>query len=303
MRARLMSRAALDTPASARLPWWLRCLAQLPLPLLHAGCAALAWCARVLFRLRWHEVQRNLEACLPTLDARQRRRVAVASYRHFGDLLAEVIASSAMTPGQLARRVHLQNPELLRDRLAAGRPVLVLAAHQSNWDWVLYATAQVLGYPLDVAYKPLKAAWADHALQSQRRRWGVRLVPAKQLLADLLQHRHAARGVVMLADQSPRTSEHQHWLTFLGRPTAFYMGPEQIAKATRYGAVYVSMRRLRRGHYEARFLPLAEAGEQLPPGEFTTRYARLVEQDILAAPEEWTWGHRRWKQELPPDAD
>jgi KDO2-lipid IV(A) lauroyltransferase len=292
-----------DAASRAALPWWLRGLARLPLPLLHAGCGALGWCTRVLFRLRWDEVQRNLAACLPALDARERHRIAVANYRHFSDMFAEVIASSAMTPAQLARRVTLHNPELLRDRLAAGRPVLVLAAHQSNWDWVLYATAQVLGFPLDVAYKPLKAAWADQALQSHRRRWGVRLVPAKQLLGDLLQHRHEVRGVAMLADQSPRTSEHQHRVTFLGRPTAFYMGPEQIAKATRYGAVFVSMRRLRRGYYEARFLPLAEDGEVLAPGEFTTRYARLVEQGILAAPEEWTWGHRRWKQEFHPDDD
>jgi lauroyl/myristoyl acyltransferase len=43
------------------------------------------------------------------------------------------------------------------------------------------------------------------------------------------------------------------------------------------------------------FMPLAAAGEQLAVGEFTTRYARLVEREILAAPSDWTWGHRRWK--------
>ena len=40
---------------------------------------------------------------------------------------------------------------------------------------------------------------------------------------------------------------------------------------------------------------LAASGEQLAPGEFTARYARLVEKEILAAPTDWTWGHRRWK--------
>jgi KDO2-lipid IV(A) lauroyltransferase len=69
-----------------------------------------------------------------------------------------------------------------------------------------------------------------------------------------------------------------------------------MARATRYGAIYVSLRRVRRGHYEAQCLPLAEPGEALVAGEFTARYARLVERDVLAAPAEWTWGHRRWKQ-------
>ena len=48
-----------------------------------------------------------------------------------------------------------------------------------------------------------------------------------------------------------------------------------MARSTRYPAVFVAMRRLRRGHYEIEFLPLAGPGESLAPGEFTTRYARL----------------------------
>jgi KDO2-lipid IV(A) lauroyltransferase len=55
------------------------------------------------------------------------------------------------------------------------------------------------------------------------------------------------------------------------------------------------MRRVRRGHYIAECLPLVQGSEALQPGEFTERYARLVEMDVLAAPSEWTWGHRRWK--------
>ena len=287
-----------DAPNPADLPWWLRLLARLPLPLLYALCGLLAWCARVLMRLRWREVTANLAACLPELDARARRRIAVANYGHFAQMFAELIASSRMTPPQLAARVRLRNLDLLRGMLATGRPVLVLAAHQSNWDWGVYATAQSLGHPLDVVYKPLKSAVSDRALLAHRRRWGVNLVPAKQLLADILQRRQTVRAIAILADQSPRTSEQQLWLTFLGRATDFYLGAEQIARSTRYGAVFATMRRLRRGYYECEFMPLAADGEQLAPGEFTARYARLVEQGIRAAPAEWTWGHRRWKQKF-----
>jgi KDO2-lipid IV(A) lauroyltransferase len=266
---------------------------------LYLLCGALAWAARVLVRLRWQEVSGNLAACFPDLAPRERHRIAVANYRHFGQMIAELLASSRMSPAELAPRVSILNLELPKAMLDAGRPVLVLAAHQSNWDLVMYALAQSLGYPVDVAYKPLHSAAADRALYAHRRRWGVHLVPAKELLGDMLRRRAQVRAIVMLADQCPRTSEHQHWLTFLGRDTAFYAGPEQIVRATRYGAMYVSMRRVRRGHYAAQFQPLAADGEQLAPGEFTARYVRLVERDIRASPSEWTWGHRRWKQSRP----
>jgi len=286
---------ATDT-TSAALPWWVSALSRLPQPVLYALCRALAWCARAGLRLRWKVVCANLRMVFPQMDASRLRQIAAANYRHFGEMAAELIAATRMSREQLLARVEIRNLELPREWLARGRPVLLVAAHQSNTDWGMYTMAAVLGFPLDVAYKPMKSRGANQALIAMRRRWAVNLVPAKDLLSDLLQRRHEVRAIAMLADQSPRTSEHQLRLQFLGRDTAFYLGPEQIARATRYGAIYVSMRRLRRGYYLAECLPLAEANEALAPGEFTERYARLVEKDVLAAPAEWTWGHRRWKE-------
>lgn len=284
------------------MPLWLRALARLPLPLLYGVCGALAWCARQLGGARWRITLQNLRAVFPDQDERTLRRLARANYHHFAELAAELVASCRMSPAELRARVTITNLELLRDWLARGRPVLLLGSHQSHWDFGMYAVATALGQPFDAAYKPLKSGAANRALVALRQRWGVNLVPAKSLLSDLLQRRHEVRVIAMLADQAPRTSEHQHWLTFLGRDTAFYLGPEQMARATRYDAVYVSLRRLRRGHYAAECLPLAEGSERLAPGEFTARYARLVERDILASPAEWTWGHRRWKQTRRPSA-
>ncbi len=290
------------TSAPSLPPVWLRAMALIPLPVLYGICGALAWCARRSGGSRWRVTQENLRQVFPALPEVARRRLAAANYRHFADLAAELIASCRLTREQLLARVEVRNVQVLQQWLAAGRPVLLMASHQSHWDFGMYAMAAVLGYPVDAAYKPLKARAADRALIALRRRWGVNLVPAKDLLSDLLRRRHQVRAIAMLADQAPRTSEHQHWLSFLGRDTPFYMGPEQMARATRYGAVYVSMHRTRRGHYVAECRALAAPNEQLAPGEFTSRYARLVEQDILAHPAEWTWGHRRWKQRRDTDA-
>jgi KDO2-lipid IV(A) lauroyltransferase len=47
------------------------------------------------------------------------------------------------------------------------------------------------------------------------------------------------------------------------------------------------------------FVKLADAGEQMPTGEFTARYARLVEEQIRSAPADWPWSHKRWKLKKP----
>lgn len=284
-----------DVASLPPLPWWLRLLSRLPMPVLYGGCALLAWLACHVVRMRRGVMMGNLRTCFPDRAPRELARIAARNYQQLGEMIAEIIGSAAMDQQAFAPHVRILNIELPRGMLAAGRPVLFVAAHQANWEWVLQAMALQLGYPLDVGYKPIKSPSVDGAMNVLRRRSGAHLVPAKDLLADLLQRRHIVRGIAMLADQEPRTSDHQHWVTFLGRDTAFYMGPEQMARATRYGAVFVALRRLRRGYYEAEFMPLAGDGERLEPGEFTTRYARLVEREILAAPADWTWGHRRWK--------
>jgi KDO2-lipid IV(A) lauroyltransferase len=280
-------------------PWWLRALASLPLPALYLLCRLLAAAARWLPGSRWRVTLANLRAVYPEKPARELRALARANFRHFADLAAELLAGLRFSREQLLARVQLHGFEALRAKLAAGRPVLLLGAHQSNWDWGMYAVAASLDHPFDAAYKPLKSASANRAMIALRRRWGVNLVPAKDLLSHILKRRHEVRVIAMLADQAPRTSEHQLWLRFLGRDTAFYLGPEQLARATRYAAVYVSMRRIGRGRYAAHCRLLAEEHEPLPPGEFTRRYAALVERDVLANPAEWTWGHRRWKQQRP----
>lgn len=277
------------------LPLWLRLASQLPLPVLYAITGALVFLVHRVLRLRRDVVQGNIAACFPEASPDEVQRMVSGHYRQVGQMFAEVIRSAALSPAEMARRIHIANLELPRSLLAQGKPVLLVAAHQANWEWVLQALATQLGHPLDVGYKPIRSPWAERAMYALRRRFGAHMVPAKDLLADLLRRRHIVRGIAMLADQEPTTSEHQHWLTFLGRETAFYMGAEQMARATRYPALFVALRRRARGRYEIEFMPLALPGEQLDPGEFTTRYARLVEAEIRAAPSDWTWGHRRWK--------
>jgi KDO2-lipid IV(A) lauroyltransferase len=277
------------------LPSWLRVLSLLPLPVLYALFAALAWIAFRVLRIRLPVVQANIRACFPESSAAEVRRIARDHYRQMGEMAAEIIRSARLSPPQFLAHVTVRNIELPRSLLAQQRPVLLVAAHQANWEWVLQAMALQLGYPLDVGYKPVRSASIDRAMNAIRTRFGAHLVPAKNLLADLLQRRNIVRGIAMLADQEPLSSEHQHWTAFLGRDTAFYMGPEHMARAMRYPAVFVALRRVRRGDYEVEFMPLAGAGEPLKPGEFTSRYARLLEKEIVAAPASWTWGHRRWK--------
>jgi Kdo2-lipid IVA lauroyltransferase/acyltransferase len=278
---------------------WVRALSRIPLVLWYPFARFLAWLSWRVIPYRRHVVLANLKASFPEWDDATRERVIRDYYRGFADMLVEVMHSARLTPAELERRVELVNAQLVRDAVARGKPVLILAAHQCNWEWMLLAFSTQLGVPVDAAYKPLVDSWAEREMLKLRSRLGARLVPAPQLLGDIIQQRNRPRVIALVADQEPVSSERKHWVKFLNRDTAFFLGAEEIARTTRYAAFFVKLKRVARGRYQAEFVPLAAAGEQLPAGEFTGRYAKFVEDQIRDAPADWPWSHKRWKLKKP----
>jgi Kdo2-lipid IVA lauroyltransferase/acyltransferase len=284
--------AAASLPPSA---WWVRLLSRLPFGALYLLADLLGWLAFRVFPHRDEVVRGNLAKCFPELDEAAITTIRRRYYAGFADVLVEVIKSATLRAEEIRKRVRIVGLEQAREILAQGQTVLLAAAHQCNWEWMLLSLSLELDYPLDAAYKPLVDSWAEREMKKVRSRFGSRLIPAKELLADIIKRGKVVRAIAMVADQEPTTSEHKHWTRFLNRDTAFYMGPEEIARVTRFPVFFIGMKRITRGFYEMRFTPLSSPGESLKPGELTERYVRQVEQQIRESPPDWPWSHKRWK--------
>ena len=287
----------LSRPTALPLPWWLRLLSRLPLPVLYRLAAGATWAMRRLVRHRVQTVRTNIERSFRELPQREQRLIENQYYANLSQVVAEVIKMARISRDELRQRVQFSNSQLIRDPVASGSSVLVVCAHQCNWEWQLLALSAQLQVPVQAAYKPLRGALGERLMRTLRSQFGAELVPAKELLASLLRRRDA-RAIAMVADQAPVSSDFKHWTRFLEQPTAFYLGPAKIAQATRFAVLFARMRRISRGHYEVCFVPLAAAGERASADEITERYARVVETQVRAAPADWLWSHRRWK--LPP---
>src|SRR5581483_8525420 len=122
----------------------------------------------------------------------------------------EIVKSVGLAPEELRRRVTIEGLQGPRSLIAGGSSVLLVAAHQCNWEWMLLALTVELGYPLDAAYKPLVDPWAEREMLKLRTRFGARLVPAQGLLGDIIKRGRTPRAIALVADQEPRTSEHKH---------------------------------------------------------------------------------------------
>src|ERR1700757_4260053 len=229
-------------PAPGPPAWWARLLARLPLSALYGLASFAGWLTSRFFPYREGVVRENLSKAFPNFAEGELREVMRRYYLGFAQMLMEIIKSVRMPAEELRRRVHIVNLEAPRALLGEGQSVLLVAAHQCNWEWMLLALSIELGYPVDAAYKPLVNRWAEREMKKLRMRFGSRLVPAKDLLPDIIKRRGVVRAVAMVADQEPTTSEHKYWTRFLNRDTAFYLGPEEIARVTHFPVFFIFMR-------------------------------------------------------------
>lgn len=281
----------------------LRILAAFPLPVLHW----LGWWLFVIafYVVRWRVplARGNLAAAFPDRTEAERERILRDCYRNLGSSLLEAIWGYGAHGEALKRRVRIVNPEVVDRCRAQNRSVIMLAGHVCNWEWLLLGAGAHLSIPIDVVYKPLRLAGVDAYVREARRRFGANPIPHKSFLYEVMKRSEEPRAYALLADQTPLAKAPKHWIRFLNRDTAFFLGPEQIARYLDASVVYVEMRRVRRGSYDVRIDVIAEPPYDDDAGPaIAEAYARRLEATILASPADWLWIHNKWKYPKPADA-
>jgi Kdo2-lipid IVA lauroyltransferase/acyltransferase len=277
----------------------LRFLSILPLTVLYAVFGAAASFARLVGWRRGY-VRSGLARCLPGATEAERARVADEFYGYLGELVAEAVHGVRIAPEDLVDRLRFEDAEVVEAMLRDGKRVLLLAAHQCNWEWLLLRCSTAFGVPLVAAFKPASRARADVELTAMRSRFGATMVAARQVVNHLIAKRGAVPLLALVADQSPAPgNEQQQWITFFGTETAFFAGPGWVSARLGYQPVYIDMRRESRGRYVARFVPLLEPGERADPQRTTEAYVRAVEASVRERPAQYFWAYNRWKRSRP----
>jgi KDO2-lipid IV(A) lauroyltransferase len=278
-------------------------LSRLPLPLLYGLSGLLCFLLYRLARFQRQLLVDNLSRAFPDKAPADIQRLAAACYRNALDFLVEAIKAWRMDAGELQRRVEIENPQLLTTLLQAHKTVLALTAHSGNWEWLQLACAANLDAPVAAVYNPLNHPGIDALLLELRTRYGSYLIDSGNALPKLIEFSRRGGIIALNADQLPRPEDDKYWTRFLGIDTAFFTGPEKLARLFRAPVVFVAMQRVRRGYYRVRFERLATPPYPPREGAVTQPYVQAVEQQILAAPQDWFWLYKRWKYVRPLYSD
>ncbi|GAB3227669.1 lysophospholipid acyltransferase family protein [Hymenobacter seoulensis] len=292
------------TPVLKSYPWYYRPLewllvglSKLPLQLLYGLSFILYVLMAHVFQYRRKVVLENMRHSFPEKSETEIQQLATAFYRHFSELMVEILKLASMPAAELKKRVWFSNPEVMERHFAQGRTVLGLSSHAGNWEWVLTSGAVWLSAHTDGVYKPLSNPFFENFMYRLRTRTGSGLIPMRDTLRDMVQRKGEVRVVSMLSDQAAGPEDRPYWTTFMNQDSGFYTSADRLAAKFNCPVVYVSIRRLKRGYYQIVLTELYDGDSPLPKDSYpiTDAFVKQLEQDIRLFPADYLWTHRRWK--------
>jgi Kdo2-lipid IVA lauroyltransferase/acyltransferase len=276
----------------------------------------LAWLFCDALKIRGKVVDENLRHAFPTLSAAARHRLARQMWEHLFLLVLEV----AQTPRKIHETnwreyVKLENDDYLVRLLLEKKPLMLVSGHLGNFEVGGYVLG-LLGFRTYTIARTLDNPYLDRFVNQFRSRTGQHIIP-KNGSVEEIQRVVMGQGILtFLADQyaGPKGC----WIEFFGRPASAHKAIALLA--LEYNAVIAVSASMRLGapmqfclHNQAMFDPLHRhrvedpakpspyTAEDLPNvREITQWFTARFEEMVRAAPEQYWWLHRRWKDTRAP---
>lgn len=276
-------------------------LSLLTLPLLYLFSDLMYVVIYRMVGFRKKVVWNNLCNAFPDQSPAELKAVMRAFYSHFCDLIVESIRMFSMTEEEARRRCIFRNPEMLKAHYQAGKGIVLVTGHYNSWEMAVMIMDMCIPHQTVGIYAPLSNSFFEKKINESRGKYGMVLVSKNDIQEYIDQHQTQRNLYVLAADQSPTYAKKVYWTNFLHQETAVAFGPEKFAKKYDMPVVYCHIYKLRRGYYEVIFEDLETNPVETPHGSITEAHVRLLEKDIMAAPQYWLWTHRRWKRQRRED--
>ena len=270
----------------------------MPHALVHALGGALGLAFHLLDRAHRRIAEHNLAVAFPARSADERRTIARHAFRHFGQLLFELLKFSTLSPEAMLARSEFDGEERARLAYSQGRGVLFFTGHFGFWE--LHAIVHGLQLePIGVLARALDNPKLNDLLECIRQRTGNSVIYRQGTIRRVMRMLHARHGVALLIDQHIQGRDAVQ-VDFFERPAATTSALATLALRTGAPVVPVFALPLGRGRYRMIYEhpvepPHAETEHAIR--EFTQRCTDVLEMYVRRHPELWLWMHRRWRDQ------
>lgn len=241
-------------------------------------------------------VRYNLKLALPHLSNRERLVIEKKSFKYLCDLFLEVLKTMNITQSEMDKRFKFTNLDVYKDLEKKGKSIAVVCAHYASYEWLI-SLNKYSDFKGVAIYKKIANPYFDNLVKNIRLKHKAHLITTKETI-EKIEENHLNGDLCVYGfagDQSPKLGKAKHWGTFMGVEVPMHTGAEMLAKRFDMNVVFLKVKRVKRGFYEASFEVLSENVKTVPDYQITDVFIQKVEQQILEAPEFYFWTHKRFK--------
>lgn len=233
---------------------------------------------------------------LPNLSDSERLVIEKKSYRHMCDMFMEMIKTMTISSKEMNKRFVITNLDVIKEYEEKEKSIMLLVSHYASWEWLITLN-QKISYKGIGVYKKINNKYFDKLIRDIRSKYNTELVVSNKTIPLIAENNQ--KNILSIygipSDQSPAANRIFHWDKFMGIEVPVHTGAEMLAKKYDLNVIYVKVKKVKRGYYEATLIPLSNNPKSIPDFGITHDYLQEVEKQIHEAPEFYFWTHRRWK--------
>ncbi|MBW2961412.1 lysophospholipid acyltransferase family protein [Mesonia aestuariivivens] len=242
-------------------------------------------------------VRDNLQKSFPEKSFSELKQIEKKFYQHMCDMFLEMIKTLSISNKQLKKRFIYENIEELVNFEKQCNGTIVMCGHYASYEWATAINFYDTHNKAYAVYKKIRNQYFDKLIKDIRANLGTTLINSKEVIPTMVRNKvnNQKASYYMISDQSPKRSKSAYWVDFMGRETAAFNGSEAMAKKLGFGILYLQIRKVKRGYYSAKLIPLTTTAKESKDAELTQKFFHLLEEQIREQPEYYLWTHKRWK--------
>jgi len=234
-----------------------------------------------------------------TKTRREKYLIALRSFQHFTSVTLELLHLPRLCRRKdFWDRVKIDGYEHMKEALAMKKGVIFVTGHTGNWELAGFVSS-ILGIPFYPVARPIEnAPRINEYLMDLRRKSGMKIVMKRGALRTMVQALKDGAALAFIMDQN--AGRRGVLVNFLGHKASAH--PSAAAMAMKFDAPVVAAYAYRAGkgfRYRIHIEPIVEmtntGDHDADLQKNTQKIISVLEGFVRAHPEQWTWGHRRWR--------
>lgn len=270
---------------------WL--LVQLPYPVLLKLGGVLGRLARPFLKKREHVAKRNLELCFPDMTISSRGELLENNFTSLGMALIETGMAWFWSDNRLRKYFDVEGYQSLMAALSKGKGVMVVGVHFMSLE--LGGRVMGLCHPMMATYRPHNNPVMEWAQTRGRLRSNKAMIDRRNL-KGLVSALKKGEAVWFAPDQDYGRRGSVFAPFFAVEQTATTNGTFVISRLS--GSVMLTITMTRRKDNKGYRLFIGNILNDYPSGNELAAASyinKVIEDEILRAPEQYLWVHRRFK--------